>query len=369
MLNDMSQKKSKRFIYIASPWGAAGGGMYKVADYLIQAHEKTDSDFQLIGLDTRGNKTAAHSLYYLFESLIMILEGRLKGNLIGVHVNMAERLSVFRKGAIILFCKLIGIPAILHLHAAQFPIFFKTSSSSIRFLVRYIFKFPVKIIVLGDSARKFVINELSVEEEKVQIVPNGVPSAVHTRRKFDESKIFEILFLGNLTERKGVSDLLHAIKKKLLTGDNGFFLRIAGGGNVEKYKKYALENGLADYVSFQGWIDQRAASELLANADVLILPSYDEGLPLVILEAMANGVAIICSPVGEIPHFLKDEINAIFVRPGDVSGINSAISRLQNDLSLRENMERKNLVDFEEHYSAEKFYQAIVKNYEHAFFL
>jgi glycosyltransferase involved in cell wall biosynthesis len=365
----MNSEKQKKFIFIASPWGISGGGMFKVADYLIQTHANKDSDFQLFGLDTRGNKTAAYSFYYLFQSLTAILGGRIKGTLAGVHVNMAERLSVFRKGTIILFCRLIGIPTILHLHAAQFPIFYNTAPSLIKLLVRGVFKFPVKIIVLGDSAKKFAINDLFVAEEKIEIVTNGVPSAVYSRRKFDASKNFEILFLGNLTERKGVSDLLQAIEEKLSIEGKGFFLRLAGGGNIEKYKKYTAENGLEDFVSFEGWVDQLTASAFLANADVLILPSYDEGLPLAILEAMANGVAVICSPVGEIPHFLKDEINALFVTPGDVSGINCAISRLQNEPALREKMERTNLADFEDFYSAEKFYQTMVRNYERAFIL
>ena len=363
----MSPSKSKSVIYIASPLGAAGGGMFRVADYLIQAHEKKESTYQVLGLDTRGNKTPIYSLWYLFRSLATILKDRLNGKLLGVHVNMAERLSVLRKGIIILFCKLIGVPTILHLHAAQFPAFYHSVPDCFKFLVRGIFKLPQKIIVLGASAKNFAISDLKLEAENVEIVPNGVPPSSLFRRKFDTSKKFEILFLGNLVERKGVTDLLNAIKRNISSGDPGFVLRLAGGGDINHYKNYASKNGLDTHVRFEGWVDQHNASRLVANADVLILPSYDEGLPLVILEAMANGVAVICTPVGEIPHFLVDEVNAIFVPPGDVDSISLAISRLQNDRVLRERLEQANLVCFDEFFSVEKFYQLMVCKYGEAF--
>lgn len=363
----MKPNNSKSIIYIASPWGPAGGGMYRVADYLIQTHAKKETNFELLGLDTRGNKTAVHSLWYLLRSLLMILRGRLNGTLVGVHVNMAERLSVFRKGVLILFCKLIGVPTVLHLHAAQFPIFYNSIPRFFRLLVRGVFRLPKKVIVLGGAAKKFVGEKLLVPDERIEIVANGVPAPISLRRKFDGTKIFEMLFLGNLTERKGVTDLLRAIKQMTLHGDGNFLLRLAGGGNVDYYKKFVSENQLEDIVHFEGWVDQQQASVLLANADVLILPSYDEGLPLVILEAMGNGVAVICTPVGEIANFLKDEVNAIFVTPGDVDGIGNAILRLQSDHTLRENIELTNLAHYDEFFSVEKFYQAMVNNYVQAF--
>jgi glycosyltransferase involved in cell wall biosynthesis len=363
----MTSAYIKNIIYIASPWGAAGGGMYKVSDYLIQTHKKKKSNYELLGLDTRGNKTVAHSFWYLLISLVSILRGKLSGKLVGVHVNMAERLSVFRKGIIILFCKLIGVPTILHLHAAQFPIFYNSIPRFLKFLVRGLFKLPQKVIVLGATAQKFVTSDLRVKVEKVEVIPNGVPSASLPRRKFDSSKNFEILFLGNLTERKGVTDLLKAINSKVLLGEQGFILRLAGGGNIENYKTYVSENRLDNFVQFEGWVDQQSASKLLANADVLILPSYDEGLPLVILEAMANSVAVICTPVGEIANFLKDEVNAIFVAPGDMNALCTAISRFQNDSTFREKVEQVNLVYFDRFFSLEKFYQTMQSSYRVAF--
>jgi glycosyltransferase involved in cell wall biosynthesis len=66
----------------------------------------------------------------------------------------------------------------------------------------------------------------------------------------------------------------------------------------------------------------------MVNADALILPAYDEGLPLVILEALASATPVICTPVGSIPEVLADGENALFVTPGDEAGIAAAIIKL-----------------------------------------
>jgi glycosyltransferase involved in cell wall biosynthesis len=68
----------------------------------------------------------------------------------------------------------------------------------------------------------------------------------------------------------------------------------------------ALQLGVSDRVTFHGWADRAKVSELLADADVMVLPSHDEGLPLAILEAMAHRVAVLCTPVGEIPNVLAN---------------------------------------------------------------
>ena len=93
--------QSSKFIYIACPWSPAGGGMYKVADYLIgaQAQHTRGHAARLEPLDTRGPGTAAASLFVLAGALGKLVRGRMSGKLAGVHVNVAERLSLFRKGS------------------------------------------------------------------------------------------------------------------------------------------------------------------------------------------------------------------------------------------------------------------------------
>jgi glycosyltransferase involved in cell wall biosynthesis len=108
---------------------------------------------------------------------------------------------------------------------------------------------------------------------------------------------------------------------------------MAGGGPVDAYRAMAADLGIADRVTFTGWVSQDDARTLMVNSDALILPAYDEGLPLVILEALASRTPVICTPVGSIPEVLEDRCTALFVSPGDEAGIAAAI------LTLRERPE------------------------------
>lgn len=361
------------FIYIACPWTPKGGGMFKVADYLIQsqAEPPPPGHARLVPLDTRGGGSAAHSLWVLLTALGKLVAGRWNGRLAGVHVNMAERLSLFRKGAVVAGARLLGIPVILHLHAAQLHHFYRKLPAPLQALTRGIFALASHCIVLGDSARAFVADELRVPPHKISVVINGVPAPRVARRTPRAEAPQRVLFLGNLSERKGVSDLLHA----LATPGLGERLQVsfAGGGDIASYRALAERLGLAiteardrtgagdggnggGFVRFEGWADQAKAGALLAAADVLVLPSYDEGLPLVILEALANGVAVLCTPVGEIPSVLSDRVDAVFVPPGDVPAIAAALHRLLNDEVLRQRLERNGRALYEAQFSMQRFF-------------
>ncbi len=357
-----------RFIYIACPWTPKGGGMYKVADYLIQAQSLSASSdaAQLRPLDTRGGSHAAYSFFILFTAVLKLARGRLSGHLSGVHVNMAERLSLFRKSVVVVTCRALGIPVILHLHAAQLHHFYRDLPASLQKLTRWVFSLPASCIVLGGAARRFVIDELGVPESRVEVVLNGVPEPIEPRRRVTEGATQRVLFLGNLSERKGVSDLLDALA---LPGFDSSRLEVifAGGGDVPSYQSKARSLRIDSWVRFEGWSDQEKVARLMAGADVLVLPSYDEGLPLVILEALANGVAVVCCPVGEIAAVLTDGENACFVAPGDKEGLAAALQRVLHHPGLMDSLERNGRLLYEQRFSLTRFFASIARVHQRYF--
>jgi len=365
------REREGRYIYIACPWTPMGGGMFKVADYLIQAQASSAAiasanAAELRPLDTRGGANALYSFWVLATALARIARGRLSGRLAGVHVNMAERLSLFRKGAVIVACRALGVPVVLHLHAAQLHHFYHSLSRPLQALTRWVFSLPASCVVLGSAARRFVIEELGVAPERVDIVINGVPEPTHARRVAGDSAVQRVLFLGNLSERKGVSDLLQALA---LPGFDTAHLEVtlAGGGDVHAYETQSRALGISGFVRFAGWSDQQQAARMMARTDVLVLPSYDEGLPLVILEALANGVAVVCSPVGEIPSVLSDGVNACFVQPGDVAGIAAGLQRVLQDGELRAALERNGRALYEQQFSIAHFFGSVAHIHQRDF--
>ncbi len=330
--------------------------MLRITDYLLQAQVNIScyDQVNMIKVDTRGSGSALSSLWPLTKVVAKITSTHMRGRLAGVHVNMAERLSVFRKGIVVTVCRLIGVPTVLHLHAAQMESYYGSLSGFSKFLIRKVFLLANRVIVLGENSRNFVVTEMGISAQKVEVVINGVPAPRVARRVKADIVRRKILFLGNLWERKGISDFINAIAALQLDPAH-FEVSVAGGGDIRHYIEMVEKLRLTDLITFSGWVDQASVAKLLAEADVMVLPSYDEGLPLVILEALANGVAVICTPVGEIPHVLTDQVNVVFVTPGDVGGISAALHEVMANDELQSRLESNGRKVYEEKFSLEKF--------------
>ncbi|WP_156385402.1 glycosyltransferase family 4 protein [Ramlibacter sp. Leaf400] len=358
--------RDSRFIYIAVPWTPMGGGMYKVADYLIQSQPADGPGPVLRPLDTRGSGNAAASLLQVARAVGKLARARFNGRVAGVHVNMAERLDFVRESIVLAACKLLGIPTVLHLHAAQLHHSFQRFPAPVKALVRWIFSLPQSCVVLGKVSAQFVTRELRVPADKVEIVINGVPEPTVPRRPVTLHDVPRVLFVGNLSERKGVSDLLQALAQPALSGVP-LHLTLAGGGDLAGYAAQAERLRVAHKVHFHGWAGQEELARLLAEADVLVLPSYDEGLPLAILEALAHGVAVVCTPVGEIPHVLAHRRDACFVEPGDPASIARGLALVLTEHDLRERLERNGKALYEAQFSLKRFAATVARIHQRQF--
>lgn len=363
----MGGTHSERIIYIACPYAPAGGGMYKVADYLIQgqAAETPAHAAQLRVLDTRGGGSAVSSLWKLLMALLRLARGRVAGKVVGVHVNMAERLSLVRKGSVVIAAWALGIPVVIHLHA-QMQRFYRSLPSALRRLTRWMFSLACGVVVIGPAGRRFVTEELQVRPERVDIVINGVPGAAPTRETTGPGGIRRVLFIGRLSTLKGVPDLLQALAQ-LGPERTRLALTLAGDGDIAGYQATARELGIEDTVHFAGWCNQQQINELLRQADILVLPSYDEVMPLVILEALAHGVAVVCTPVGEIPSVLTDGVNARFVAPGDIEQLCAVLRELLQRPELLQQLQRNGQALYDQQFSIARFFENVARIHQRHF--
>jgi glycosyltransferase involved in cell wall biosynthesis len=233
-------------------------------------------------------------------------------------------------------------------------------------MTRWVFAMAATVVVIGPVARHFVIQALHVPVQRVAIVINGVPEAALPRRKPQPDGPQRLLFLGNLSERKGLSILLQALRKP---GFDRTRLQvvIAGGGDVAGYQAKARALGIDEFVKFEGWCDQEKSARLLAASDMLVLPSYEEVLPLVVLEALANGVAVVCTPVGEIPSLLTDGVDARFVTPGDVDDLAAVLQEVLREPALIEAMGHNGRMLYEQHFSLPRFFSSVAHIHQRAF--
>jgi glycosyltransferase involved in cell wall biosynthesis len=320
---------TRRTVFLACPYGQVGGGMGSIMQYLASMRQDPSGRFDLRRLESRGSWPIAFSPIFLGLAVARIWLEAARGRLAVVHLNLAERGSVYRKAVLLGATKLVGGHVLLHLHAAQIVQFHAAVGGIRKALLRWMFRRADHCVVLGEVWRRWVIDTFDVGPSRLSIIYNGVPATRSERPASAGGGAFRLLFVGNLLERKGVTDLLRAFARSSVQAHD-IVLTMAGGGPVETYRALAAELGIGDRVRFTGWLSQDDARTLMVNSDTLILPAYDEGLPLVILEALASRTPVICTPVGSIPEVLEDRRTALFVSPGDEAGIAAAILALVN---------------------------------------
>jgi glycosyltransferase involved in cell wall biosynthesis len=222
---------------------------------------------------------------------------------------------------------------VIHIHGGGFKEYYEKNS---RFVHKNLLKCDT-IIALTQYWKEY-FNSLGFEN--VFIVPNIVESPVTKEKKNNDGKV-HFLYLGLITKAKGIYDLLDVINKHKAEFDGKIILHIGGNGETTPLQNIIKEHNLSNIVQFEGWVSGEKKVELLNNANVFILPSYTEGLPISILEAMSYSLPVITTQVGGIPEVVKDGENGLLFTPSDKDALYKAIDKLAINKGLQEDMGKK----------------------------
>ena len=320
-------------VLLVAPFAPRGGGMGRIMAYLAAAEDARDIGFTLV--ESRGGGSALFSAVHVARAAGTLIKLAAWRKQFIVHVNVGEGASVLRKGVLLTLARWLGMRTLIHLHAADMFGFHARLPRSLQWGVGALFRKADACVVLGPTWRDWLTGQLGVEPSRVHIVRNGVPQPQVARSKAGGAD-FVLLFLGNLLPRKGVVDLLHAVAA--LHSAVPWRLVMAGGGEQAAMRSLAAQLGIDERVVFTGWVEREAATALLAGAGLLVLPSYHEALPLVLLEAAALGTPMIASRAGAVPDLFTDGLDALLVTPGDRLALTHAMARLIADPALRDRL-------------------------------
>ncbi|MFJ6412494.1 glycosyltransferase family 4 protein [Terribacillus saccharophilus] len=321
------------------------GGITTVMNNIKKSSISNEFNLDFIATYITGN-IIKRALCYFFGIMKLFLKLFSKPSL--VHIHMSYKGSFYRKSLIILLVRQFRIPIVLHVHGSTFKDFYFGLSKMKKRYCKYILNIPDKVLVLSKEWKRFF--STIVREDKIMTLYNGV-FVSNEIEKYKHNDIPTLLFLGRLGKRKGVYDLLEALEDIDKT-DYKFNCIIAGDGEVEEVKQLIENKDLKDCVRCTGWIDVHKINELLLESDILILPSYNEGLPMAILEAMEKGLSIISTNVGGIPELVTKD-NGLLVNPGDISSLKIAIKDLVSKSERREELYYNNISKIREEYNLE----------------
>lgn len=323
--------KGKRIVMLGTrPDGR--GGVATVVSVLAEA-----GMFERCGIEylaTHAEGSAVRKLAVFTWAGLRLAALTLFGRALLLHVHLASRASFWRKSIFLSWAALLNIPVVIHLHGGEFHIFFEKECGPRRQrFIRWIFGRAGAVIVLSDAWRAWVQGQIPLA--RVSVMAN--PTRLHAVPPNEAREGYTLLFLSRVVAAKGIFELIQALAK-LVDEFPALKLKVGGDGDLAAVSRMAESLGVGDRIEFLGWVRGESKIRLLNTATIYVLPSYNEGLPMGVLEAMSAGMAIVATRVGGIPEAIEDELEGFLVPPGDVEQLALSLRRLLLDGDLRVNI-------------------------------
>jgi glycosyltransferase involved in cell wall biosynthesis len=244
-----------------------------------------------------------------------------------IHLTTSGQLGVLRDLGISLIAKAFGVPFVYHIRFGRIPTMALENSWEWR-LISYVMR--QSFVTIAIDQLTFEAVKKHVPTARVELVPNCIHLAELPPAHLGRSPVQIAFFVGWVIPAKGIAELVEAWA---LLNPSGWQLKIVGPGD-RAYQQALLEQFRPTSLEFLGEMPHAKAMELMAGCDLFVLPSYTEGFPNVILEAMALEKPILATDVGAIPEMLSGGCGML-VKPRDVQGLVVALRGLLADRERR----------------------------------
>jgi glycosyltransferase involved in cell wall biosynthesis len=302
-----------------------GGGMPAVVAGLMASPLADLHDLTVIATHQRGSMS--HRLIVFAKALVALTAFCLRGGDRVVHLHTTVRGSMYRKAICTMLAKALRAPVVLQVHVGEPELeYFRGRVDKMSLAAfRWAFSHADRVLSVGTASAREVEEHYSARD--VEVLPNAAPPPVDGPLSGPALPgRARLLYIGGFHDPvKGGEVLLDALPA-ILERHPGVRVTIAGPG--EPPGRMGDVNGSAEWL---GWLDADAKAKALREADVFLMPSTSEGLPVALLEAMAYGKPIVATRVGGIPDVLADGREGLLVPPGDVAALADAVGTLVAD--------------------------------------
>ena len=337
------------------------GGIAAVVDGYYQSDLEQKYQIKYVESYMDGNKIQkllkAISGYLIFLK-VLIFE---KPDIVHIHSSFGP--SFYRKMPFIYMASWANKKIINHIHGADFNNFYTNATEKKKRQIAKVYARCDKLIALSEEWKERLAK--IVPQQKIVVIENySILREDILEERCHRKSNHKVLFLGEIGKRKGCFDIPEVIKKVVEKIPDVTFI-LAGAGkssDEEQIRNLLKEAGVLNHVIFPGWVRGKKKEKLLREADVFFLPSYNEGMPMSVLDAMGYGLPVVSTNVGGIPKLVKNGENGICCDPGDIEKMQEGISTLLEEKRIEASKSSFEIV--REQYSLEVHLKKLESCYE-----
>ncbi len=324
----------RRALWVSTSVETRGG----IATY-VRAMQQTPlwTDWNIRHVATHRDGSAAAKIAVFARGVLLFVVELIRFRPTVVHLHASSRASFVRKAILFWISRPARVPVVVHMHGSDFEDYYENSPRAVQAVIRATLCRASAFVALGEkwAARMRVIAPAA----RITAIPNAVRLARRTAQPAPGEPV-HVVFLGRIGDRKGHSGCStrgpnwRATRSSMWIAGSAAILTIAGDGEVERARRRIRELRLEDTVEVRDWLSESDVCKLLDRAQVLALPSRNEGQPMAVLEAMARGLCVVASDVGGLSEMIDGGCGVV-VSPDDVASIAAALRLVVYDDELR----------------------------------
>jgi glycosyltransferase involved in cell wall biosynthesis len=334
---DIALRSGRPVVFLVGPCCDAMSGVSTHLKLLFGS--RLGEEFTLVHFQV-GSEGRRESVFgrlgRLLISPLLLATAILRRDAALVHLNTALTIRAYwRDLAYLCVAKICGARVVYQVHGGELPQRFFRNSGVLAAFLRKTLSLPDAVVVLAQS--EFEAYRMFLPGRRIVHIPHGIDCGAYPqyrRANCPSGEPLKLVYVGRLAQEKGLLEALEGLRLALTQGVRAQLVIAGGGPEASYFQQRAEQLGLAGEVSFVGPVFGQSKVELLSTADAFLLPSYSEGLPYALIEAMAAGVAPIATPVGAIPDVMADGVHGLFVPCRDAGAICSAILTLTDRVRL-----------------------------------
>ncbi len=363
-------------ILIVGPVPPPYGGIASVIDDIIHSQLTVDYSFRVFpriaGFPQRSRGWLGRNIFR-FRRFIRFFREVYAGSYDLVHIHSAD--SSFPGTLIfVILARLARVRVILHMHGTDWDDFYESASPLAKLSIKWGLLLPHRLAVLYPLWAERIRQVIS--EADVHVIANlshrqdppdsSIIRAVRERLGSAKDQ-FVVLTVGSVGWRKGSFEILKAVPRIACEDDAVRFVLVGGeetAGAMARLRAIVDELGLDKWVTLAGETERENVPAFMGLADVFLLPSFFEGMPISIIEAMQWGVPVIATRVAAIPDMIEDGVSGLLINPGMPEEIAAAVLCLRRDDTLRRQLGLGGKKVFCERYEFSKGIERIRRLYE-----